>query len=96
MTEKHYGPATPFAQELHALKYRNTGETYKESQVRMAHTLKDNEEHYYALKDILLNQRFMGGGRTQAAVGSPRQVTPFNCFVSQDIEDSFDSIMDGA
>ena len=91
-----YGPQTKFAQELHALKYRNAGETFKESQVRMAHTLKDNEEHYYALKDILLNQRFMGGGRTQAAIGSPRQVTPFNCFLSQDIEDSFTSIMDGA
>jgi ribonucleoside-diphosphate reductase alpha chain len=96
MTPKHYGPVTPFAQELHALKYRNVGETFKESQVRMAHTLKDSENHYFALKDILLNQRFMGGGRTQAAIGSPRQVTPFNCFLSQDIEDSFDSIMDGA
>ena len=93
MSQNNWGPVTPFAQEIHASKYRNVGETFKESQVRMAHTLKDNEEHYHALKDILLSQRFMGGGRTQAAIGSPRQVTPFNCFVSQDIEDSFDSIM---
>jgi ribonucleoside-diphosphate reductase alpha chain len=38
----------------------------------------------------------MGGGRTQAAIGAPRQVTPFNCFVSENIEDSMDSIMDRA
>lgn len=91
-----YGPTTPFAQELHASKYRADGESFKESQTRMANTLKDNEEHYAAFREILLDQRFMGGGRTQAAVGSPRQVTPFNCFVSPVIEDSFDSIMDVA
>ena len=35
----------------------------------------------------------MGGGRTQAAIGSPRHVTAMNCFVSDTIEDSYDSIM---
>jgi ribonucleoside-diphosphate reductase alpha chain len=35
----------------------------------------------------------MGGGRTQAAIGSPRNVTAFNCFVSGTIEDSMGDIM---
>ena len=94
MTE--YGPELPIAKELHAMKYRADGETFKEGVVRFANTLKDSEDHYYALKNILLNQRFMGGGRTQAAVGSPREVTCFNCFVSGTLEDSMESIMDKA
>ena len=40
--------------------------------------------------------RFLGGGRTQAAIGSPRDVTAFNCFVSGKIEDSMESIMEKA
>jgi len=89
-----YGPKTRLSQETHQWKYRSEGESFEEAQNRFASTLSDNEEHYYAFRDILLNQRFMGGGRTQLAIGSPRQTTAFNCFVAPDIEDSFDSIMD--
>tara|TARA_R110000803_G_C11964427_1_gene319075 strand:- start:4 stop:1665 length:1662 start_codon:yes stop_codon:yes gene_type:complete len=72
------------------------GESFKEAQNRFASTLADSEEHFYQLRDILLEQRFMGGGRTQLAIGSPTATTAFNCFVSSPIEDDFNSIMDGA
>ena len=91
-----YGPKTRLSQEIHALKYRSAGESFKEAQSRFADALADNSEHFYAMRDILLNQRFMGGGRTQLAVGSPHQTTAFNCFVSDTIHDSFDNIMDRA
>lgn len=84
----NYGPTLPISEEIHALKYRGEGETFKESVVRQADALKDNEEHYLKLKDILLNQRFLPAGRVQSAMGAPRTVTPYNCFVSRTIEDS--------
>jgi ribonucleoside-diphosphate reductase alpha chain len=82
------------AQEIHATKYRADGESFTEAQNRFAGALADGEEHFRKLREILLTQRFMGGGRTQLAVGSPNQTTAFNCFVSSTIEDSFDAIMD--
>ena len=94
--EKEYGPTTPFAQEMHQMKYRSKGESFKEAQSRFAQALADDSHHFRAMRDILLNQRFMGGGRTQLAVGSPHQTTAFNCFVSDTIHDSFDNIMDRA
>jgi len=90
------GPQTRLSQEVHATKYRMQGESFKEAQNRFASTLADSEEHFYKLRDILLEQRFMGGGRTQLAIGSPTATTAFNCFVSSPIEDDFNSIMDGA
>jgi len=89
-----YGPTVPLSAEIHADKYRGKNETFDEGCTRFANTLKDDDEHFRELRDILLNMRFMGGGRTQAAIGAPRRVTAFNCFVSGTIEDSFDSIMD--
>ena len=93
-TNNQYGPKTLLSQEVHATKYRGDGESFAEAQNRFAHTLADNEEHFYAVREILLDQRFMGGGRTQLAIGSPKQTTAFNCFVSSPIKDSFNSIMD--
>ena len=93
MTDKIYGPTLPVSEEIHAMKYRSKGETFKEAMVRVADALKDDEDHYKALKDILLNMRFMPAGRVQSAMGAPRVVTPYNCFVSRTIEDSMDSIM---
>lgn len=90
------GPKTRISREIHATKYRSEGESFEEAQYRFASTLSDSPEHYKATCDILLNQRFMGGGRTQLAIGSCKQTTAFNCFVSNTIEDSFDSIMDTA
>ena len=94
MTE--YGPTLGISQEIHAMKYRSKGESFKEAMTRVADTLKDNEEHYRQFREILLNQRFLPAGRVQAAMGAPREVTAFNCFVSGTLEDSMDSIMDKA
>ena len=96
MTDIEYGPKTPLAIELDEMKYRLKGETFKESRTRVANALKDSDEHYHDFRDSLLGQYFLPGGRVLSAVGAPREVTPFNCFVSMTIEDSMDSIMDAA
>ena len=83
------GPQLPFSDQLHAEKYRGEGETFKESMNRVANALCDDESHFRALREILLDMRFMPGGRVQAAMGSTKNVTPYNCFVSGTIEDSF-------
>lgn len=92
----HYGPTLPISEEIHAMKYRGNGESFKEAMTRVADALKDNEEHYHKFRDIILNMRFLPAGRVQAAMGSPRQVTPYNCFVAGTIEDSMDGIMTSA
>lgn len=93
MTEKHYGPTLSISEETHARKHRLTGETFREAMSRIANVLSDNPDHFYRFRDILLEQRFLPGGRIQAAVGSPRKTTAFNCYVSRTIEDSMDGIM---
>jgi len=96
LTDKKYGPTLRISDEIHAMKYRAKGESFREAMIRVADTLKDNEDHYLKFKDILLNMRFLPAGRVQSAIGSPRVVTAFNCFVSRDINDSMDSIMEAA
>lgn len=95
-TEKKYGPILPISEEISQMKYRSKGESFKEAMIRVADALKDNEEHYNQFKEILLEQRFLPAGRVQAAMGAPREVTAFNCFVSGTLEDSMDSIMEKA
>lgn len=90
------GPQMPIAQEIHAMKYRAPRESFKEAQNRFASGLADGEDHFRELRDILVPQRFMGAGRTQSAIGSPNKTTAFNCFVSGNVDDSFDCIMDRA
>ena len=85
----HYGPTQPFSEELHAAKYRGERETFKESQTRIAGALADNREHFQVFRDICLDMRFMAAGRVQTAMGSTKNVTPYNCYVSGTIEDSF-------
>jgi ribonucleoside-diphosphate reductase alpha chain len=67
---------------------------------RIASALSDNDEHYHALREILLSMRFMPAGRIQTSVGSSKGTTPYNCFVSGTIGDSYvdghDSIMSRA
>lgn len=91
-----HGPKTPLAKELMEMKYLLKGETFKEGMSRVANALKDDDTHYHAFRDVLLDQRFLPGGRVQSAIGAPREVTPYNCFVSITIEDSMDSIMKAA
>lgn len=94
--EKQYGPTLSISKEIHAMKYRSHGESFRDAMIRVADTLKDSEPHYLSLKDILLHQRFLPAGRVQAAIGSPKVVTAYNCFVSGTIPDSMDGIMDAA
>jgi len=93
---REFGPTLPISEEIHATKYRADGETFRESQSRVANTLADNPEHFYEFREILLPQRFLPAGRVQASIGSPRKTTAFNCFVSTTIEDSMDGIMEAA
>lgn len=93
MNKEQWGPTLPISQEIHKTKYRGVGEGFKEAVVRQADAMKDSEEHFLKLKDILGNMRFLPAGRIQSAMGSPRAVTPFNCFVSRTIEDDMNSIM---
>lgn len=86
---KMHGPNLPISQEIHAEKYRGEGESFREAMGRVASALKDGEDHYREFRDILLDMRFMPAGRVQSAMGSIKSVTPYNCFVSGTIEDSF-------
>lgn len=96
MIEQHHGPTLPLAEETHARKHRLTGESFREAMSRIANVLADSANHFDRYRDILLNQRFLPGGRIQASVGSPRKTTAFNCYCSGTIEDSMDGIMDKA
>lgn len=89
VTTEQVGPRTEFADYQHAKKYRGPGEDFRDAMNRVANALQDDEAHYHAFRRILLAQRFLPAGRVQAAMGSTKNVTGFNCFVSGEIEDSF-------
>lgn len=89
-------PSTKLAEHIHATKYRLPNESFNEAMARVANALKDSDEHFLATKQILRDQRFLPGGRVQAAMGAPRTVTPYNCFVSQTLPDSMAGIMAAA
>ena len=91
-----YGPVVPSCNDLHASKYRLPNESFDECMARISLHMSDDEEHFKELKEIFLNMRFMPAGRIQSAMGSPRDVTAYNCFVSGTIEDSMQSIMEKA
>lgn len=97
------GPTQPHSDAIHAEKYRQEGEDFREAMNRVASGLTDDPLHYRQFRDILLDMRFMPAGRIQAAISSPKHITPYNCFVSGTMHDSFvhgsepgaeDSIMD--
>lgn len=83
------GPTNTFSERLHADKYRLPGETFRDAMNRVAAALKDSDAHFREFRDVLLDMRFMPAGRVQAAMGAPKAVTPYNCFVSGTIGDSF-------
>lgn len=83
------GPLTPACDAVHAEKYRSKGESFREAMNRVASALNDDDRHFRAFREIMLDMRFMPGGRIQSAMGSTRTVTPYNCFVSGTVEDSF-------
>ena len=95
-TTKTFGPKTVLGESIHRLKHRQAGEDFRGAMTRLASALQDDDAHFHAFRDILLNQRALLGGRIQAAVGAAKTVSAFNCFVSGEIEDSMDGIMNRA
>ena len=91
-----YGPTLPISKEIHQMKYRLDGETFEEAKARVAGAITDSPEHFRKYLEITKDMRFMEAGRVQAAMGSPRATTPYNCFVSGTIEDSMEDIMSKA
>lgn len=83
------GPTLPFSMETHAKKYRGAHEGFREAMNRVANSLRDDETHFRLFREVLLDMRFLPAGRVQASMGSIKAVTPYNCFVSGTIEDSF-------
>lgn len=86
---KTWGPQTFEGNAIHAMKYRQRGETFRDAMTRVASALSDNSEHFHAFRDALLEMRFLPGGRIQASVGATRVTTAYNCFVSGTIQDSY-------
>jgi ribonucleoside-diphosphate reductase alpha chain len=84
-----HGPKSIFSQQLHAKKYRQENESFRECVNRISAALKEDDEHHKKLRDMLLDMRWMPGGRVQASAGSMKHVTPYNCSVSGTINDSF-------
>jgi ribonucleoside-diphosphate reductase alpha chain len=93
LPEHNYGPTIGISEEIHAMKYRAKGESFKDAMTRVAEALKDDSEHFNQFRNILYDMRFMPAGRVQSAMGAPRRVTPYNCFVSMTIPDSMEGIM---
>ncbi|WID41981.1 ribonucleotide reductase of class II [Pseudomonas phage ZQG1] len=88
-SDRPIGPTLPFSNELHQEKYRQPNESFREGMNRVAAGLKDDDQHFHLFRDILLDMRFMPAGRIQAAIGSGRHTTPYNCYVSGTIADSY-------
>lgn len=83
------GPSVTECDATHAEKYRGKGENFREAMNRIAASLQDDHDHYMTFRQILLSMRFMPAGRIQAAMGSLKNVTPYNCFVMPTFHDSF-------
>lgn len=83
------GPQTPAAELIDQMKYRERGEDFREAINRVAFGLRDSDQHYKELREILLHLRFVPAGRIKNAIGATRQTTPYNCFVSGTIIDSY-------
>ena len=88
-----------FSDHLHATKYREKNESFEQSMERIAGALCGGDDHRKRFTEILLDRRFLPAGRVQSSIGSQKETTAFNCFVSGKIEDHLvgkGSIMDRA
>lgn len=83
------GPSQPHSMQVHGEKYREPGEGYREAMNRIANALSDGPEHFKVFREIIADMRFWPAGRIQAAAGSMKHITMYNCFVSPSIHDSF-------
>lgn len=86
--EHRFGPQMPGCDAIHAYKYRGPNEGFREATNRVANALADSSFHYGELRELIGMQRFSPAGRIWSAMGSPKKVTAFNCFVSGTLEDS--------
>lgn len=84
-----YGPKTDAGDRLDAMKYREQGEDFRECCNRNAWAMADNGNHYNAFREIILHMRFLTAGRVRRAMGAATRVTPYNCFVSGTIADTY-------
>ena len=78
------------------MKYRQTDESFDDKIKRLAASMSDNDQHQLELEEIFGELKFLPAGRVQNAMGSRRITTAYNCFVSGDIHDSMESIMNKA
>lgn len=80
---------------LHSQKYRDKDQTKLDHIKKMSFNLSSDQDHEIAIGSMLYYNRFIPAGRIQAATGAiEREVSPFNCSVSQKVEDNIDSIYD--
>jgi ribonucleoside-diphosphate reductase alpha chain len=47
------GPKLGISEEIHAMKYRSKGETFREAMTRVAQSLQDDDEHFQNFRDAL-------------------------------------------
>lgn len=88
-------PEYKYYDRLHREKYRDEDQSILNHSQMLAENLGSDDLHTHRIFDALSKRRFLPAGRLQAALGATeREVSPFNCAVSQKIEDSMDSIMD--
>lgn len=81
--------------QLHAEKYRDKNQSFEAHCLAFAHNVASNQRHAEQIFSILISHKFLPAGRVQAAMGAKeREVSAFNCSVSQRIEDDITSIMD--
>lgn len=70
-------------------------ETMRRVAVTVAKSEKDRDRWQKAFEDILISQAFLPGGRIIANAGTQRtEVTMFNCYVMNTIQDSIEGIFD--
>lgn len=80
--------------QLHQEKYRDKNQSFDNHCLTLSNNLASNPNHQLKILNALRAKRFLPAGRVQAAGGAnEREVSYFNCSVSQTIEDSMDSIM---
>lgn len=83
-----------FLDVLHGQKYRDPGQSFSEFCNTLAQNTATNSAHQAHLVKAYQSRRIVPAGRIQAAMGSARQSSPFNCAVAGTIPDSMEGIMD--
>lgn len=78
-----------FSEGLMREKYYMEGENFEGMVNRLAATLSDGEDHRRALKEILLDGRYVFAGRVQSSIGNPdTDQSAINCTQSDTIKDN--------